>query len=51
MQCIVDHEIDTVVELGSGKVLSGLMRRFDKSINCYQVGDRESLSQTLAAIK
>ena len=51
MQCIVDREIDTVVELGSGKVLSGLMRRFDKSINCYQVGDRESLSQTLSAIK
>ena len=51
MQCIVDHKIDTVVELGSGKVLSGLMRRFDKSINCYQVGDRESLSQTLSAIK
>ena len=51
MQCIVDHEIDTVVVLGSGKVLSGLMKRFDKSINCYQVGDRESLSQTLSAIK
>ena len=51
MQCIVDHEIDTVVELGSGKVLSGLMKRFDKNINCYQVSDRESLSQTLSAIK
>ena len=51
MQCIVDHEIGTVVELGSGKVLSGLLKRFDKSINCYQVGDRESLSQTLSAIK
>ena len=51
MQCIVDHEIDTVIELGSGKVLSGLMKRFDKSINCYQVGDRESLSQTLSAIQ
>ncbi|GIT64891.1 MAG: hypothetical protein Ct9H300mP23_05180 [Nitrospinota bacterium] len=30
MQCIVDREIDTVVELGPGKVLSGLMRRFEK---------------------
>ena len=51
MKSIVDHEIEAVVELGSGKVLSGLMRRFDKSINCYQVGDRETLSQTLAALK
>jgi [acyl-carrier-protein] S-malonyltransferase len=51
MQSIVDQEIEAVVELGSGKVLSGLMRRFDKSVNCYQVGDRETLSQTLAALK
>ena len=51
MQSIVDHEIDTGVELGAGKVLSGLMKRFDKSIKCYQVSDRESLSQTLAALK
>ena len=51
MQSIVDHKIEVVVELGSGKVLSGLMRRFDKSINCYQVGDMETLSQTLAALK
>jgi [acyl-carrier-protein] S-malonyltransferase len=51
MQSIVDHEIETVVELGAGKVLSGLMKRFDKNIKCYQVSDRESLSQTLAALK
>jgi [acyl-carrier-protein] S-malonyltransferase len=51
MQSIVDHEIEAVVELGSGKVLSGLMKRFDRSINCYQVSDRETLSQTLAALK
>ncbi len=50
MQVLVDQGIETVIELGSGKVLSGLIRRFDKSINCYQVGDRESLSQTLAAL-
>jgi [acyl-carrier-protein] S-malonyltransferase len=51
MQSIVDHEIEAVVELGAGKVLSGLMKRFDKNIKCYQVTDRESLSQTLAALK
>ena len=51
MQCIVDNQIDTVGELGSGKVLSGLMKRFDRNIKCFQVGDRESLSQTLAALK
>ena len=51
MQVLVDQGIDTVIELGSGKVLSGLIKRFSKDINCYQVGDRESLSQTLGALK
>ena len=51
MQCIVDQEIDSVIELGSGKVLSGLMKRFNKTINCYQVGDRETLANLLTALK
>ena len=50
MQCIIDHEIDSLVELGSGNVLSGLMKRYNKNINCYQVGDRETLSKTLNAL-
>ena len=50
MESIIDHKIHTIIELGSGKVLSGLMKRFDKSINCYQVGDRNSLSYTLSAL-
>tara|TARA_B100000686_G_scaffold321383_1_gene373986 strand:+ start:773 stop:1708 length:936 start_codon:yes stop_codon:yes gene_type:complete len=50
MQSIIDHKINTVVELGSGKVLSALMKRFDKSVNCYQVSDRYTLSQTLSAL-
>lgn len=50
MQVLVDQGVERVVELGSGKVLSGLIKRFDKNISCYQVGDRESLSQTLNAL-
>ena len=50
MQVLVDQGIERVIELGSGKVLSGLIKRFDKNISCYQVGDRESLSQTLNAL-
>jgi len=51
MQYIVDQGIHTVIELGPGKVLSGLMRRFDKSIKCHQVNDPESLERTVAALK
>ena len=50
MQVLVDQGVDTVIELGAGKVLSALIKRFNKNINCYQVGDRESLSQTLTAL-
>ena len=51
MQAIAGQGIQTVVELGPGKVLSGLMRRFDKNIKCYQVNDPNSLEQTVAALK
>ena len=51
MQYIVDNGIESVIELGSGKVLSGLMKRYNKTINCYQVSDKNTLSQTLTALK
>ena len=51
MQFIWDQGIRTVVELGPGKVLSGLMRRFNKEINCYQIEDPESLDRSVAALK
>ena len=50
MQVLVDQGVERVIELGAGKVLSGLIKRYDKNITCYQVGDRESLSQTLTAL-
>ncbi len=51
MQGIVDQGINTVIECGPGKVLSGLMRRFDKSIACHQVNDPSSLERTVSALK
>jgi [acyl-carrier-protein] S-malonyltransferase len=50
MQVLTDQGIEQVVELGSGKVLSGLIKRFNRNINCYQVADRESLLETLTAL-
>ena len=51
MQYLVDKGIEVVVELGTGKVLSGLMRRFNKDIKCFQVGDPISLQKTVEAFK
>lgn len=43
--------IDTIIEIGPGKVLSGFVRKIDKSIKCYQVEDHETLLKTIAGIK
>jgi len=51
MQYLVDDGIKVIIELGTGKVLSGLMRRFDKNIKCFQVGDPISLQKTVEAFK
>ena len=49
MQYLIDQEIDVAIELGTGRVLSGLMRRFNKNVKCYQVGDPNSLRITVEA--
>jgi len=42
--------IDTLVELGPGKVLSGLTRRIDKTLRTLNVEDEKSLRDTLAQL-
>ncbi len=51
MQYLVDDGIQAVVEIGPGRVLSGLMRRFAKQILCFQVGDPESLAKTASELR
>jgi [acyl-carrier-protein] S-malonyltransferase len=47
---MLDDGIDTFVEIGSGSVLSGLVRRIDKSAQCYQAGTVEGIEETLRAL-
>ncbi len=42
--------VDTLVELGPGKVLAGLVRRIDKSLRVYSVEDPASLQTALAEV-
>ena len=51
LEYLIDKGIDVVIELGTGKVLSGLMRRFNNEIKCFQVGDPISLQKTVKAIR
>jgi len=40
-----DKGVDTILELGPGKVLQGLIKRINKSINCLAVNDLASLEK------
>ena len=51
MQYLIDQKVNIAIELGTGKVLSGLMRRFNNNIKCFQVGDPDSLKTTVEACK
>ena len=51
VQAMVKGGVTTVIELGHGKVLSGLMKRIDKSVAAVNVQDDESLGTALAQVK
>jgi [acyl-carrier-protein] S-malonyltransferase len=48
---LVRQGVTRMVEVGPGKVLSGLAKRIDKSVEVWNVEDRASLEKTLAALK
>jgi [acyl-carrier-protein] S-malonyltransferase len=43
--------VTRVVEVGPGKVLGGLVKRIDKSVETFNVEDRASFEKTLAALE
>ncbi len=47
MQWLIDHGVQTFVEVGPGKVLCGLIRQIDRSKKCLNVEDEASLKKTL----
>jgi [acyl-carrier-protein] S-malonyltransferase len=50
MQLLVAEGVTTFVEVGPGKVLSGLLRQIDRSQKCAQVDDPASLEKLLAVL-
>ena len=51
MQRLQEQGVKKFVELGPGRVLSGLMRRFDKTMECFQVSDCKTLEETANQLK
>ncbi len=52
-QCIhllIDRGVQTFIEVGPGKVLSGLMRQIDRLKTVMNVGDEASLAKTLESL-
>jgi [acyl-carrier-protein] S-malonyltransferase len=50
MQSIINSGATHLVECGPGKVLSGLARRIDKSLQCYSIENPETLAATAAEL-
>ncbi|MFC1989166.1 ACP S-malonyltransferase [Chloroflexota bacterium] len=43
IECMVDNGISTFIEIGPGKVLSGLIKRINKEVNTLNIGDVEAI--------
>jgi [acyl-carrier-protein] S-malonyltransferase len=50
MREMIEQGVNIFVEVGPGKVLSGLLRQIDRSVRCFNVEDAASLQATLDKI-
>nr|QGT49869.1 malonyl CoA-acyl carrier protein transacylase [uncultured Candidatus Melainabacteria bacterium] len=51
IQNMVSEGVDTFIEIGPGKVLSGLIKKIDTSVKTYNIYDKDSLESTVSALK
>ena len=47
---MISDGVDTFIEIGPGKTLSGFLRRIDKTVTAYNVEDMASLEKTLEGL-
>ncbi|MCH6267120.1 ACP S-malonyltransferase [Neobacillus citreus] len=51
VQKMIELGVDTFIEIGPGKVLSGLIKKIDKTVKIYSVSDEESSLAVIDALK
>ncbi len=47
---MIAHGVDTIIEIGPGKVLSGFVRKIDRSIKTYHVEDNATLAKVVGEL-
>jgi len=50
VRLLIARGVQTLIEVGPGKVLCGLMRQIDRSKTCFNVSDEASLNKTLETL-
>ncbi|WP_077617785.1 ACP S-malonyltransferase [Bacillus sinesaloumensis] len=51
IQFMLDQGVDTFIEIGPGKVLSGLIKKVNRRVATYAISDTETLQATINALK
>lgn len=47
MRLLIDEGVTTFVEVGPGRVLTGILRQIERSVHCFNVEDEKSLQSAL----
>jgi len=51
IEYMLSQGVDTFIEIGPGKVLTGMVKKIDKTAKTYNINDAQTMRDTLAAVK